>query len=242
MIVEYDGSFEGFLTLVHACYYERIAPDTIVRSAPNSLLLEEHRLITTDPIKAQKVLEALKSKFPKKKFETILHMFMCDRCTFECDLLEYIIIGFKDTKALENINYSAVFAIDALEKELFHNVHKMTGFLRFEILKDESLYAKVDSKFNLLYFLGRHFLKRFNNQNYIIHDPTRALAFVKHEGYSGVREVADFDLPEYSKDEQKFQQLWKTFFEHVSIKARKNERVQKSFVPLIYRTYMSEFE
>ncbi len=57
--------------------------------------------------------------------------------------------------------------------------HKLTGFIRFEELEDKTLYAKIESKFNVVYFLGRHFLKRFNNQNFIIHDLNRKLAFVK---------------------------------------------------------------
>ncbi|MGC6761650.1 DUF4130 domain-containing protein, partial [Escherichia coli] len=55
------------------------------------------------------------------------------------------------------------------------------------------------SKFNLVYFLGKHFLKRFNNQNFIIHDLNRKLAFVKIQNDFSVQEVAFFDEPNYSK-------------------------------------------
>jgi len=42
----------------------------------------------------------------------------------------------------------------------------MTGFVRFVELEDKTLYVKVDSKFNVIYFLGKYFLKRFNNQKF----------------------------------------------------------------------------
>ncbi|MDZ7819563.1 MAG: DUF4130 domain-containing protein [Aliarcobacter sp.] len=47
--------------------------------------------------------------------------------------------------------------------------------------------------------------------------------------------------PNYSQNEEKFQKLWKSFFNAVSIKERENKKLQQSQVPLIYRTYMSEF-
>jgi probable DNA metabolism protein len=166
---------------------------------------------------------------------------MCDSKEFEMALLEYIIIGFKETKQLFNINNSCVFYLNSLEKELFRNVHKMTGFIRFEELEDATLYAKVESKFNIVYFLGKHFLKRFNNQNFIIHDLNRKLAFVKMQNDFSVQEVAFFDEPNYSSNEQKFQKLWKSFFSGVTIKERINSKLQQQMVPLIYRTYMSEF-
>ena len=167
--------------------------------------------------------------------------FDSDSKEFELYLLEYIIIGFKEVKQLYNINNSCVFYLNNLEKELFRNVHKMTGFIRFEELEDATLYAKVESKFNIVYFLGKHFLKRFNNQNFIIHDLNRKLAFVKIENDFSVQEVAFFDEPNYSSNEQKFQKLWKSFFSGVTIKERINSKLQQQMVPLIYRTYMSEF-
>lgn len=120
--------------------------------------------------------------------------------------------------------------------------HKLTGFIRFEELEDKTLYAKIESKFNVVYFLGRHFLKRFNNQNFIIHDINRKLAFVKMQNDYSIKEVAFFDEPNYSSNEEKFQKLWKSFFSGVTINERTNLKLQTQMVPLLYRTYMSEFK
>jgi len=117
----------------------------------------------------------------------------------------------------------------------------MTGFVRFIELEEGTLYAKVETKFNIVYFLGKHFLKRLNNQNFIIHDIKRELAFIKSDSFTGMQSVASFDIPQYSKDEEKFQKLWKTFFDSVAIESRRNEKLQSQWVPLIYRVYMNEF-
>jgi len=57
-----------------------------------------------------------------------------------------------------------------------------------------------------------------------------------------VRSVSDFELPTLSGEEKRFKKLWQTFFKSVAIETRQNEKLQKQLVPLVYRTYMSEFE
>ncbi|RXJ90851.1 DNA metabolism protein [Arcobacter sp. CECT 8983] len=241
MILVYDKTFEGFLTLVYEVYYEKLQPKEIVSKVPDTLLLDEIVEIKEDKEKSFKVLEAIKKKFPKKCFELILNIFMCDTKEFELELLKYIILGFKDSNELFNINQKEVFYLQNLEKELFRHVHKMYGFTRFEELEDGTLYAKIETKFNVVYFLGKHFLKRLNNQNYIIHDINRKLAFIKNNEYLGVQNIAYFEEPKLSQNEEKFRKLWTTFFEAVAIQTRENRKCQQNFVPLLYRTYMTEF-
>jgi len=241
MIALYDGSFEGFLTLIHDVYYKKISIDSIIKEQPQTLLLESLHEVLTDDSKAQVVLDALQKKFTKENFERILHIFMCDSKSFELDLLCYIVHGFKNQKELQNINIPCIFSLYSLQKEFFHVYHKMSGFLRFEELEEGTLYAKLEAKYNVLYQLGKHFSKRLNNQNYIIHDIQRELAFVHTQEFVGVQKVAEFEIPKHSDSEEKFQKLWKTFFTSVAIKSRENKKLQRQTVPLLYRTYMTEF-
>ena len=241
MILIYDKTFEGFLTLVYDVYYQKLKPISIYKELPNEIVFEEIKHIQTEEEKYTKVLNALKSNFSNQIVQKILNIFMCDSRDFEMSLLEYIILGFKDKQQLSNINNSCVFYLTNLEKELFKNVHKMYAFIRFEELEDNTLYAKLECKFNVLHFLAKHFLKRFNNQNFIIHDIKRKLAFVKIGEDFSIQEVAHFENPTHSLNEQKFQKLWKSFFKGVTIEERVNLKLQQNLVPLIYRTYMSEF-
>lgn len=241
MILLYDSTFEGFLSLIYEVYYKKLKPTNIYKTLPNEIIFDEVKTIETNEENYKKVLEAIKIKFTKNILEKILNIFMCDSKDFEMALLEYIIIGFKDAKQLNNINNSCVFYLNSLEKELFKNVHKMYAFIRFEELEDGSLYTKLECKFNVVYFLAKHFLKRFNNQNFIIHDISRKLAFIKIDDNYSLQEVAFFEEPNKSQNEDKFQKLWKSFFSGVTIKERINPKLQTQLVPLIYRTYMTEF-
>jgi probable DNA metabolism protein len=242
MLVLYDGTYEGFLTLVYEKYHQKLNIDKIEKNKINTLLFEDIHEVITDEEKAKKVLHALQEKFTPKNLNTITNTFLCDSKNFEMSLLEYIILGFKNQNNLKDINHKSIFFLQELEKELFRVLHRMYGFVRFEELEDNTLYAKIDTKFNVLYFLGKHFLKRLGTNDFIIHDIKREFAFVKHKNKLSIKQVASFDEPTYSNDEEKFKKLWKTFFESVSVKERKNKKLQQNFVPLIYRTYMSEFE
>ena len=241
MIVHYDGSFEGFLSLVYEVYYHRLKPTTLIKEEPKTLVFEPIHSIFTDHSKAQKVLQAIKNKFSPTYYQRIFYTFLCDRINFEMDLLHFIILGFHDQKSLENITIPAIFRLECLEKELLKMADRMYGFTRFEELKDGSLYAKVETKFNLLPLLGSHFSKRLGTHPFIIHDIKRSLAYIKNASQSSIQKVASFETPEVSDNEVVILALWKTFFKHVGIENRRNTKLQKSHVPLLYRTYMSEF-
>lgn len=242
MILLYDGSFEGFLTLVHEVYYQKFEPTFIYKKLPKNLCFDQIHTIETDIDKAQKVFTALKKIFSKSHLNTIYHVFLCDSQNFEYDLLHFIQLGFKDIANLSNITNASIFRIQSLEKEYLRLTHKMYGFVRFEELDDKILYAKIETKFNILMLLGNHFSHRLGNNPFIIHDIPRSLAYVRENNQSDIKEVSAFETPTHSDDEIHFKRLWKTFFHSVAIENRKNLKLQKQLVPLLYRAHMSEFQ
>lgn len=242
MKVLYDGSFEGFLTLVYEVYYDKLNPSSIIKVEPNELLFEPMHIVFTDTHKAHKVLVALHKKFLPEYYKRIFHIFLCDSISFEMELLEFIFLGFKNQSLLQNITIPALFKLESLEKELFRLAHKMYGFIRFEELEDKTFYAKSATKYNVLPFLGEHFTLRLGNNPFIIHDTKRSLVYIKTDESSSIQTLASYDAPVLSSSEKTFKALWKTFFTQVSVQNRKNEKLQKQLVPLLYRTYMCEFQ
>lgn len=241
MTVYYDGSFEGFLTLIYEKYYQKLNIEKIIKEFPNSLFDDEILEIKTDIQKASKVLNSLKQKFSKSNFSTITNTFLCDCIDFELDLLKFIIVGFKNQKQLTNINLDCVNNLALYAHQMGRYIHRYYAFTRFQETKEGILYATIETDFNIIYFLGRHFFKRLNNQNFIIHDLKRQVAFIKFDQKTSIENVSSYEIPEFSDDEQKFQKLWKVFFKSVSIESRENLKLQQQQVPLIYREFMTEF-
>ena len=58
-----------------------------------------------------------------------------------------------------------------------------------------------------------------------------------------IKEVAFFLMNQIIHQMKKnFKKLWKSFFSGVTINERTNLKLQTQMVPLLYRTYMSEFK
>ncbi|WP_419676050.1 hypothetical protein ACN2CX_03930 [Aliarcobacter butzleri] len=87
MILVYDGTFEGFLSLVYEVYYKKLKPIKIYKTLPNEMIFEEILELKTSKDNAIKVLNAIKTKFPKELIQRILNIFMCDSKEFEMALL-----------------------------------------------------------------------------------------------------------------------------------------------------------
>ena len=116
MKVIYDGTFEGFLTLVYDVYYTKLRPKEILKHEPEVLLFEPLHTVFTDSIKAQKVLLALKQKFEPEHYQRIFHAFLCDNDAFEMALLDFIVLGFTHQRSLNNITLPSIFKMHCLEK------------------------------------------------------------------------------------------------------------------------------
>ncbi|MBV5320673.1 MAG: TIGR03915 family putative DNA repair protein [Sulfuricurvum sp.] len=238
---EYDGSFEGFLSLVHKSYALKTIPDTITRSQNSGTLLDESIWIETDPFNSEKVAASLQKYFSKEAIERLMHAFLCDDVNPERDILLYIRIGFKSAEYLNDLAHPTIYAIHGYQRRVLSTLHKMNAYLRFEELEDKTLYAKIEPPRNVLPLMGAHFCKRLRGEPFIIHDRLRSLALWFREGEMKIESVEGYTNPESSPNEKKFRHLWKTFFDHVAIESRKNPSLQRSHVPLKYRIYMSEF-
>lgn len=242
MVWLYDGSFEGFLTALHRTYTHKTMPEKLTQDKSTLSLLDESETITTDGEIDQKVSKRIKEHFPKKIQQRIYHVFLCDDQPFERDLLLYLRLGFKDIRLLDHLSHPVVYKVEQYQKRVLSTVHLMYGFTRFEMIEDGMLYAKIAPPRNVLPLIGNHFVKRLGNEKFIIHDTQRGWITVWDGKSLKMHEVLGVDAPALHEEEQKYQNLWRTFFDTVAIESRENYKVQRNFVPLLYREFMTEFQ
>ncbi|WP_419671409.1 hypothetical protein [Aliarcobacter butzleri] len=98
MILVYDGTFEGFLSLVYEVYYKKLKPIKIYKTLPNEMIFEEILELKTSKDNAIKVLTAIKTKFPKELIQRILNIFMCDSKEFEALFIGVYYYWFQRSK------------------------------------------------------------------------------------------------------------------------------------------------
>ena len=122
--------------------------------------------------------------------------------------------------------------------------HKLKGFLRFKEMKNNFYYATISPTNNVIGILANHFKKRLSNQNWIIKDTKRkiyALYDMDKVIFLSELDVIKLNL-DLSTDENFVEDLWKTFFETISIKERTNLRCQRNFMPKKYWNNIIEME
>jgi len=241
--VTFDGSFDGFMSVVYACYYEKIVPISILPENQAQLTLTfESRHIETNPTHAAKVFSAIREKISWEAAETIYLAFLSYEEDRFLPLLEYIKFGFSIGHMVESHHQKDfVRHIRKISRHVGREAHLLRGFCRFAETKQGIFYCKVTPKNNVITLLTDHFTQRLHGQSWIIHDQTYNQAAI-YNGESLIITPAPKDAKiELAENEQEIQEQWTTFFNALSIKARTNPKLQRQLLPLYFRSNMTEF-
>ena len=91
--------------------------------------------------------------------------------------------------------------------------------------------------------MALHFSNRFPNENWVIYDEKRQKALCHEKGKECVmRKEVRIQVPGSAVgDMGKYEELWQTFCDSISIEARRNEKLQKQMLALHFRSNMPEF-
>lgn len=240
----YDASFEGFLTCVHASYYQEKATTICEKEKYQGSLLEEPVEIVTDQERAMKVYKAIEKKISVMDLRRIYRVFNSCVADKEMHILSYIELGFKlgDKVSLYHTN-PIVKKIESVQYKVGCETHRMLGLIRFSGLEGGVLYAEMQPDHDILEFIARHFSDRLKNEPFIIHDVTRGKAIISQGGNWYISKFTKEDYQElstFSKEEKDIRELWKKYFETIAIKERLNLKCQKNLMPARYWKNLTE--
>lgn len=232
----YDGTFDGLLTIVFDSYLKKTIPLQIIPEkdyVPN--FLDNIIWIKTDLEKAKRVFHGIEKNISYPALYHSYYAFLCNSPNKEISIVKYLYHGFQAGSQIDTLlSIDYVFQVHAMKKKALGECHRLKGLLRFIELESGIYYASIHPDHSILEPLGHHFMRRLEGQNFLIHDKTHNLAFLYNtKEYQIVDEVTSF-FPKISHDEKKYQELWKTFFETISIKDRKNSRLQMQYMPKKY--------
>lgn len=147
--------------------------------------------------------------------------------------------GAKITKMLGN---PAVMKVMELSRKVSNEAHLFKEFVRFEELKGNVLYSRIEPKCDVLSLIYSHFQNRFPEENWIIYDITRKKAAV-HKYKTDTVLVTGQDMEQMTQNTQhndEYEDLWKIFFNSIGIEARYNPKCQQNHMPKWYRKHMTE--
>ena len=229
----YDGSFSGFLTLVHRVLSEKKVPDRISGSdSYQPDLFSQDVIIEAEGEKADRVAEAIIKEISRKCYRTVYRSFLSEIEGFERATVKFICRGFQTGEGVYRDWTDPDSAlVRRAEKRVNSELHRYQGLLRFRMLESEILYAPYRPEHKISNLLAWHFSRRLAAERWIIHDRGRNIAVI----YSN-REWLEIPAEElkdlkFAGEEEQYQKLWIKFFESISIKMRKNLKAQSRFMP-----------
>lgn len=239
----YDGSFDGLLQCLFESYHHKVLPDRLCTFETHvPLLMEETLQVINQAHNIERVRDGIMQQLGSETLIKAMRVFLSDEAEIDRYLLLYLRIGFKDPKSLQNQTLESVRIVEKASLRIGRETHKYTGFVRFQQLEDNLLYAPIEPQCNVLPLLAGHFSHRLPNESWIIHDKKRQLALVHDTSRTQIHQVHTMDAPVLHQDELAIQQLWKHFFKSVTISERENPSCQRNHVPHYYRNYLTEFQ
>lgn len=235
IIYLYDGTLEGFLTVVFLCFKEKILPKLIIEEKKYIInLFENYKNIETDYKKADRVINGIK-KISEYSLYNVYTSFLSNKENKENMILEYIINLFsfgEKVNYMRNIN--AILEVENMTRTVKREAHRFKGFVRFTELDNNILYSKIEPDNDVIEIVSNHFKNRLKNEYWIIQD-------TKHNKLSlyNKKEIMIIHTDNLIEDnlkikESEYEKLWMCFYENINIKERKNLRCQRNFMPKKY--------
>ena len=178
----YDESFEGFLTCVYHHWYTEKAEGIFSERLYQLDLCRYAMTVETDEGKASRVLDAVTEKISKWDARRVYQAFCSNEPEKEMKLLRYIALGFRKGPKIRLMHGDPVVkAVEAAERRVGVETHRLTGLIRFSEVRNAGdgsllLYAKIEPDNDVLEFFADHFADRFKSEPIIIHDLRRGKA------------------------------------------------------------------
>lgn len=242
----YDGTFQGLLTVIYNIYYSKTTPVEIIANcfeeASQDNFLYKKEYVDSNYEKALKVSNSIKNKISASALDNVYYAFLSSIKEKELAIYNYIKIGFVIGNKIDSMYYdkrvsSILKIVDKVTKE----VMRMCGFIRFTYINN-FYYAFYEPDHNITELLAPDFVQRFSDQCFIIHDGKRNIAAIYDTkewiiSHFSKQMILTDDL---STNNISYENLWKEYFNNISISERQNLRQQKLLMPERYRKNMLE--
>ncbi len=142
---------------------------------------------------------------------------------------------------LDNLNDPDILSVVTAARRCRNQAQKITGLIRFSELTDGLWYSAISPDCDVLPLIAYHFAQRFASQRFMIHDLRRSTAAIYEPG-AACRLVSGVFLPDgmqvsdlpCAEKEFLIREHWRRYFSSIAIEARRNPRLQASFMPKKY--------
>jgi len=220
LIYLYEDSFINLLNLINYLFKNKIKPINIKNEYYEPNLLED---VFYPKLEIDKNLcDRIINKIGIYSFRIICNVYLSNYNDKELLIYEFLFNSLKyGNRICYMRNLDCVSTCLKISKYVMHEGHKFKGFVRFKELDNKVLYSEIEPENNIIFILSNHFKNRLKNEYWIIKDNKRNILSVYNKKNYDIFYDTDFNI---NIKEDYYEDLWKTFYNTVGIKERKNDR------------------
>ncbi len=254
IIYRCEDRIESIFTAIYLCYEQkRNHQSTYITTTDEMFLFAEEILVEVSHEKFVKVARSLRTQFGEEDYRSICYALTSANEKKAQAVYQTIVYGLSHQVGRGHLfDYLADTWINtafklarAAKREQMH----LLGFLRFTALESNVLFGSITPKNNIVAFMMPHFENRFPEENFMIYDELRDILGVHPKGkeFYLITDTLMIEqiLKEVDADRKgacQYEDLFKEFVSSVAIKERENFSLQRSMLPLRFRSHMTEFQ
>lgn len=251
MILTYDGSFEGFLSVVFECYSQKIEPTDICSvTAYQEQLFCQKQFVHSNKDHAKRVWKAWQNKLSTTLNQLPYLAYLSNEKGMETKLFHFAQKSFSSKILCEqNFGDSEIMDIRLAARKVSQEAMRMIQFTRFQQTSDFIYFSALYPRYDVLPMTIKHFRDRFADQQWVIYDLKRDYGF--YYNLKKVDEISidhkEFNIVNGSlssgivhESEAAYQSMWSNYCKNITIKERLNLKVQKQHMPKRYWKFLTE--
>ena len=241
LIYKFDGTIDGIFSCIYQSFTNKEIPDCITADDVQLSLTGTIRFIETDYENNKRVITALYNYIGINALSDIKYAFRSGSKSKYESIFRYLRKTFEYRKNISGkFSEEAVMDFYDTIKKVGNEVHRFKGFIRFNECANGIYYAHFSPDNDIVDLLLPHFMVRFKNLPFVLHDVKRNIVAMYCNGESKVIQATQTLYVQLSNDELEFQNLWQTYYDNISIPERKNIKLMNSFLPIKYHAHLTE--
>lgn len=247
----YDGTLDGFLSVVFECYALKEEPTGIsVINDHQSDLFTGKELIATDTTRAQRVWMGLQKIIDSNSLQLLFTAFLSGEEGIEMAIYRFIVLSFSSARPVkDDYGDPAVLTVRKASRKVSKEAMRMMQFIRFQRTRDDVYFAAVSPDYDVISMITKHLKNRFADQQWLVYDTRRDYGYyydcktieevvIKEKMFSTANGSVSSGV--LQEEEVFYRTMWQNYCAEITIRERLNLKLQRQHMPKRYWKFLPE--
>lgn len=247
----YDGTFDGFLSVVFECYARKEEPSYISGIKDHQCnLFTGKEFVATDTARAQRVWKGLQKIQDSNSLQLLFSAFLSGDEGIEMALYRFIVLSFSSDKPVkDDYGDPAVLTVRKASRKVMREAMRMMQFIRFQRTRDDVYFAAVSPDYDVIAMITKHLKNRFADQQWLVYDTRRDYGYyydgnsieevvIKEKSFSTANGSVSSGV--LQEEEVFYRTMWQNYCAKITIRERLNLKLQRQHMPKRYWKFLPE--